>query len=74
MSDLSPNFTQVKIAFSPYNHDTVQTFLRGVYSDFGRDRTRWYYNIDHSDPNDWIADFYFHDPHDAIVFSLKYSR
>ena len=74
MSDLSPNFTQVKIEFSPYNHNTVQSFLRGVYSDFGHNRNRWHYTVNSYYDDSWTLDFKFVHPHDAIMFSLKYSR
>ena len=78
MSDPAPTYATVRINFDPYNHEQVQTFLKRIYQDFGRDKGRWYYrspvlDID-THVNTWTVDFLFRDPHDATVFGLKYLK
>jgi len=50
--------------------------LKKVYRDFGRDKSRWYYQSPVLDMDDlvdtWTVDFVFRDPHDATLFGLKY--
>ena len=76
MSGLIPNYSTVRIVFDPYNHDQVQSLLKKVYRDFGRDKSRWYYQSPVLDMDDlvdtWTVDFVFRDPHDATLFGLKY--
>lgn len=76
MSSSTPTFATVRIEFAPYNHDQVQDFLKKVYRDFGRDKSRWYYRSPIQDidtlVNTWTVDFLFRDPHDATMFGLKY--
>ena len=78
MSDSTPFHVSVRIEFDPYNHDQVQDFLKKVYQDFGRDKSRWYYRspIIELDMlvNTWTVDFIFRDPHDATMFGLKYLK
>ena len=79
MSDPTHLFQQppVRVVFAPYGHDDVQTLLRKVVKDFGRPGNRWRYrspDIGTVEQNVWILDFYFRDPHDAIIFGLKYQR
>jgi hypothetical protein len=78
MSDSTPTFATVRISFEPYNHDQVQTLLKKVYQDFGRDKSRWYYQSPLLDidtlVNTWTVDFVFRDPHDATLFGLKYLK
>lgn len=69
----------MRITFRPYDQAEVSRFLKLVYQDFGRDKTRWYYRspdietiID--EPNIWILEFLFRDPHDATMFGLKYLK
>lgn len=67
----------IRVVFAPYNHDEVQQVLRAVVKDFGRPGERWRYlspDLGESEANVWQLDFYFHDPHDAIMFGLKYQR
>lgn len=67
----------VRVVFAPYNHDQVQQTLRAVVRDFGRPGERWRYrspDIGQAEDNVWQLDFYFRDPHDAIIFGLKYQR
>ena len=76
MSGSIPNYSTVRIVFDPYNHDQVQSLLKKVYRDFGRDKSRWYYQSPVLDIDDlvdtWTVDFVFRDPHDATLFGLKY--
>jgi len=78
MLDPTPPFATVRIEFDPYSHEQVQTFLKKVYRDFGRDKSRWYYRSPILDMdtqvNTWTVDFLFRDPHDATMFGLKYLR
>jgi hypothetical protein len=76
MSNSTPSFATVRITFDPYSHEQVQIFLKKVYQDFGRDKSRWYYRSPLLDMdtlvNTWTVDFLFRDPHDATLFGLKY--
>lgn len=79
MSDSTHLFSQppVRVVFAPYDHDDVQSLLRKVVTDFGRPGSRWRYrspDIGQAENNVWQLDFYFADPHDAIIFGLKYQR
>ena len=78
MLDPTLTYATVRISFDPYNHAQVQDFLRKVHKDFGRDKSRWYYqspllDID-TQVNTWTVDFIFRDPHDATMFGLKYLK
>jgi hypothetical protein len=78
MHEQTPTYATVRISFDPYNHEQVQTFLKQVSKDFGRDRSRWYYRSPILDietqVNTWTVDFLFRDPYDATLFGLKYLR
>jgi hypothetical protein len=82
MSDPTLSTTQVHIRFHPYNHGEVQRLLQKVYREFGmpgldKNSRRWDFETAYTGDNErnvWIIDFQFRDPHDATVFSLKYSR
>ena len=79
MSDPTHLFDQppVRVVFAPYDHSEVQTTLRAVVRDFGLPGERWRYrtpNLKESENNVWQLDFHFRDPHDAIIFGLKYQR
>ena len=70
--------------FDPYTYQDVQKLLRNVQTDFGTDRSaqdigpggaRWNWTAgDNGEQNSFTMIFYFADPQDAIMFSLKYSR
>ena len=78
MSNPTPSFATVRITFDPYSHEQVQIFLKKVYRDFGRDKSRWYYRSPIQDldmlVNTWTVDFVFSDLHDATLFGLKYLK
>lgn len=76
-------FQPVRVVIDPYSHESVQQLLKKTYQEFGRDRSRWYWRYDQSseDANiltdtggKWPILFYFQNPHDAVIFSLKYSQ
>ena len=71
------NYTHLKVSFDPYSHIEVQNYIKQIYKEFGRDKTRWYYksaDIDEIKENCWVIDFAFSDPIDATMFALKYAR
>ena len=77
MSDPTPTYATVRVNFDPYSHKQVQDFLKKVYCEFGKDKSRWYFksaNIEELDSNVWVLDFVFINPHDATIFGLKYLR
>jgi hypothetical protein len=72
----------VRIRFDPYCHRGVQDLLQAVVKEFGKNKERYYWEwlcatraqsgLSLSD--EWTIIFHFKDPHDAIIFGLKYSR
>jgi hypothetical protein len=82
VDQLSEPVRAVKICHSPYTPQEVQALLQAVQKDFGKNKDRYYWKWVSSDTTpsdtepdlDWVMAFYFRDPHDAIMFSLKYSR
>ena len=76
MPDSTLPIACVRISFRPYDHDAVQSMLRNVYQDFGRpgERYRYVSPADTHEANAWHLDFHFGNPHDAMIFGLKYQR
>jgi hypothetical protein len=79
MSDPAPSTHSVRYEFVPYNYEQVHHLLREVTLDFGPpgSRRRWRFETaktPDTEQNAWILDFYFPDPHDAMIFALKYQR
>lgn len=68
--------TTVTYTFDPYNHSAVQKLIRNVTTEFGNDKSRWYWRpqnvLDFESPNVWPVNFYFRDSIDATLFSLKF--
>ena len=73
MSDPTPIFTRVRRTWEPYTHAEVKRCLTQVRREFGIDKRRWYFRSDGSGLwSQYSVDFYFADPHDAVIFALKY--
>ena len=76
--------TQVTWNLPVYNHKTIQEHHRAVNQEFGlpyldEDRTperRYMRSVGTvgDEMNSYKLNYYFRDPHDAILFSLKYIR
>ena len=79
-----PILTSVRVTFDPYSYQKVQTLLRNVQDEFGPNSGsldlgtgdgRWEWTAgDNGEQNSFAMDFWFANPQDAIMFSLKYSR
>ena len=79
-----PILTSVRVTFDPYSYHKVQKLLRNVQDEFGpnsggldpgADDGRWEWTAgDNGEQNSFAMDFWFANPQDAIMFSLKYSR
>ena len=79
MSELAPFSHRVRYEFVPYSYEQVRDLLREVAWDFGAPggTRRWQFESvttpgKHHD--EYILDFLFQDPHDAVIFGLKYLR
>jgi hypothetical protein len=78
MFDSACQGAAVKVVIDPYSRRKVQDLLQLARRDFGSNRNRWQWK---SDPDfnakveggAWGMIFVFQDPHDAVMFSLKYS-
>jgi len=66
----------VRVVFRPYDHDAVQALLQQVSTEFGQPGLRYRYisPADMHEANTWTLDFHFANPHDALIFGLKYLR
>ena len=79
MSDPAPFSHRVRYEFRPYSYALVRDLLREVALDFGApgQTRRWQFEsvttLDKGH-NDYLLDFCFQDPHDAMMFGLKYLR
>jgi len=71
MLDPTPPFTRVRRTWDPYNHAEVKKCLTQVRREFDIDKRRWYF-CGSGDHNRYTIDFFFRDPHDALIFALKY--
>jgi len=79
MSELAPFSHRVRYEFAPYTYEKARDLLREVALDFGPPgRTRrWRFEsviAQNIVNNDFVLDFFFQDPHDAVIFGLKYLR
>ena len=79
MSELAPFSHRVRNEFVPYSYQQVRDLLREVALDFGAPgRTRRWQFESVTTPDtvndDFVMDFCFQDPHDAMIFGLKYLK
>jgi hypothetical protein len=67
-------YTVVQRNYVEYNPVAWMNLISSVNNDFGKTGKRWQWimNNELSQGNAWVVDFYFEDPHDATMFSLKY--
>lgn len=73
MLDPTPPFTQVVRQWEIYNYHEVQRCLRKTQREFGRPgQGRWSFEVDVDVDLRCQAYFRFRDPHDAMIFALKY--
>ena len=73
-SDIQSEYTQVRRAYTEYDPQAWMRLMSSINDEFGRSGKRWQWimNNELSQGNAWVVDFYFEDPHDAILFQLKY--
>jgi hypothetical protein len=67
--------TKVRRKFKPYTAAEVKRINLLCNQNFGRYGLRWGFshaNIDDDDADVWTLDYWFIDPNDALIFSLKY--
>ena len=79
MSELAPFSHRVRYECRPYSYIEVRDLLREVALDFGPpgQTRRWQFEsvlTPDTVNDDFIMDFCFHNPHDAVIFGLKYLR
>ena len=78
MSDPTPSFTCVCKEWRPYSYSGVRNTLENTHKEFGFiNRQKWYFRArdildDHGSLVGYAIDFYFSNPHDAVIFALKY--
>ena len=67
-------YTRVEREYQEYDPQAWMRLIASVNTDFGRsgERWQWIMNNEKSVGNAWAVDFYFKDPHDAVMFQLKY--
>ena len=74
-SDVDLNkYTIVQRQFIKYDPVEWMNLITSVNREFGKTGKRWQWimNNELSVGNAWVADFYFENPHDAVMFQLKY--
>lgn len=72
--EIEQTYTRVEREYREYDPHAWMRLIASVNDDFGRSGKRWQWimNNEKSVGNAWVVDFYFLDPHDAIMFQLKY--
>ena len=79
MSESAPFSHRVRYEFRPYSYEQVRDLLREVALDFGAPghSRRWQFEsvlTPDTVNEDFVLDFLFQDPRDAVIFGLKYLR
>ena len=71
--DQDEKVTRVKVTFSPYSNANVRKLLTKMQEDFGYDKSRWKWHVINECDNtiDWVVEFVFYNPDDALLFALK---
>jgi hypothetical protein len=79
MSDPTPPFTRVRRHWEVYDYDEVSRCLEKTRREFGQHskQGRWYFKAEwpydvYDKKESCNMDFFFRDPHDAMIFALKY--
>lgn len=71
---INSEYTLVQRVYETYDPIAWMNLISSVNNEFGRSGKRWQWimNNELSVGNSWVVDFYFENPHDATMFSLKY--
>jgi hypothetical protein len=77
MSELAPFPHRVRYELVPYSYNQVRALLREVALDFGAPGStrRWRFEsvtTPGKNHDEYTLDFVFQDPHDAVIFGLRY--
>jgi hypothetical protein len=72
--DPDPNYTLVQRQYLEYDPKVWMRLISSIIRELGQPGRRWQWimNNELSQGNAWVVDFYFENPHDAIMFQLKY--
>lgn len=72
--NINDKYTLVQRVYETYDPISWMKLISSVNDEFGRSGKRWQWimNNELSVGNSWVVDFYFENPHDATMFSLKY--
>jgi len=69
-----PESTVVTRSWEEYDPAAWMYLIQSITKEFGKTGPRWQWimNGELSVGNAWSVDFHFADPHDAVMFQLKY--
>ena len=72
--NINDKYTAIQRVYETYDPQEWMRLISSVNNEFGRSGKRWQWimNNELSQGNKWVVDFYFENPHDATMFSLKY--
>jgi hypothetical protein len=72
-----PALPSVQVHLKPYSNQVAKELIANVTREFGHPGVRWNWTVNTTTSqfyNDWVLDFWFKDPNDALVFGLKYQQ